>query len=155
MGIKSFQGRKVEPEKVESKAVRVADYMVKDIITFRSDQTIYEVMELLIKNNISGGCVVDKKNNLLGVISKGDCLKHISDSKYFNMPIDDISVEKRMTSNVDTIDVDMSLLDAAKKFVENHFRLFPVTEKGKLVGQISESDVIRAALNLRGQNWHS
>lgn len=155
MGIKSFQGRKAEPEKIKSKAVRVGDYMVSNLITFRTDQTIYEVMELLIKKNISGGCVVDEKNNLLGIISKGDCLKHISDSKYFNMPIDDISVEKRMTSNVQTIDVEMSLLDAAKKFVENHFRRFPVTDKGKLVGQISQSDVIRAALNLRGQNWHS
>ena len=155
MGIKSFQGPKVEPEKIVSKEVRVADYMVKDLITFRKDQTIYEVMELLIKNKISGGCVVDEKNNLIGIISKGDCLKHISDSKYFNMPVDDISVEKRMTPNVQTIDVEMSLLDAAKKFVENNFRRFPVTENGKLVGQITQSDVLRAALNLRGQNWHS
>lgn len=155
MGIKSFQGPKVEPEKVISKEVRVADYMVKDLITFRKDQTIYEVMELLIKNKISGGCVVDEKNNLIGIISKGDCLKHISDSKYFNMPVDDISVEKRMTPKVQTIDIEMSLLDAAKKFVENNFRRFPVTENGKLVGQITQSDVLRAALNLRGQNWHS
>lgn len=155
MGIKSFQGRKVEPEKIVSKQVSVAKYMVTDLITFRKDQTIYEVMKLLLKNNISGGCVVDEKNNLLGVISKGDCLKHISDSRYFNMPIDDITVEKRMTSNVQTIDVGMSLLDTAKKFVENKFRRFPVTENGNLVGQISQGDVIRAALNLRGQNWHS
>lgn len=155
MGIKSFQGRKAEPEKIESKKANVADYMIKDLITFQADQNIYEVMEILLKNKISGGCVVDKENKLLGIISKGDCLEHISDSRYFNMPIEDISVEKRMTSNVQTIDVGMSLLDAAKKFVEHKFRRFPVTENGKLVGQISQSDVIRAALDLRGQNWHS
>lgn len=154
MGIKSFQGRRAEPEKIDSGPVTVADYMVTDLITFRKDQTIYEVMELLTKHRISGGCVVDEKNKLLGVISEGDCMKHISDSQYYNMPIDDITVEKRMTCNVQTIDGGMNVLDTAKRFIEEKFRRFPVIENGKLVGQISQRDVLKAALNLRGQNWH-
>lgn len=153
MGIKSFQGRRAEPEKATSAPICVSDYMTTDLVTFTKDQTLYEVMETLTKNKISGGCVVNEKNELLGVISEGDCMKQISDSRYYNMPMQDYTVEKRMTCNVETIDADMNVLDAAKKFIENKFRRFPIVKDGKLVGQISQSDVLRAAVNMKGQNW--
>ncbi|MGB7784591.1 MAG: CBS domain-containing protein [Salinimicrobium sp.] len=154
MGIKSFQGSRAEPEKVESGQISVSDYMQTNLITFTEDQTIFEVMELLMKHKISGGCVVNERNELLGVISEGDCMKHISDSRYYNMPMEDYRVENRMTCNVTTIDANMNVLDAAKKFIEHKFRRFPIVRNGKLVGQISQRDVLQAALNLRGQNWH-
>ena len=154
MGIKSFQGPKAEPDKVESGPLHVSDYMTRDLITFRKDQTIYEVMELLTKHRISGGCVVDDKKKLIGIISEGDCMKHISDSQYYNLPIEDNTIEKRMTCNVETINEDMNVLDAAKIFIEKKYRRFPIVRDGKLIGQISQRDVLRAALSLRGQNWH-
>lgn len=153
MGIKSFQGNRAEPEKVADAPISISDYMSTDLVTFRKDQTVYEVMELLMKHKISGGCVVDENNKLLGVISEGDCMKHISDSRYYNMPMDNNTVEKRMTCNVETIDENMNVLDAAKKFIEHRFRRFPIVRNGKLVGQISQRDVLRAALNLKGQKW--
>ncbi len=153
MGIKSFQGRRAEPEKVETPPVSVSDYMSTDLVTFREDQTIFEVMELFIKHKISGGCVVDEKNNLVGVISEGDCIKHISDSRYYNMPDDHNTVKQRMTCNVETIDDNMNVLDAAKRFIECKFRRFPIVKNGKLIGQISQRDVLRAALSLKGNNW--
>ncbi len=155
MGIKSFQGRRAEPEKVASAPICVKDFMSTDLITFRKDQTVFEVMEELLRNKISGGCVVDGDGKLLGVISEGDCMKHISDSRYYNMPMDDNLVEKRMTCNAVTIDSDMNVLDAAKLFIEKRFRRFPIVHEGKLVGQLSQSDVLRAALNLKGQSWNS
>lgn len=154
MGIKSFQGRRAEPEKEASAPICVKDYMSTELVTFRKDQTILEVMEQLLKNKISGGCVVDDKNNLLGVISEGDCMKHISDSRYYNMPMDDNLVENRMTCNAVTIDGEENVLDAAKKFIEHRFRRFPIVKDGKLIGQISQSDVLKAALNLKAQSWH-
>ena len=154
MGIKSFQGRRAEPEKAPEERMLVSDYMTTDLITFRKNQNIYEVIELLMKHKISGGCVVNEKNELLGIISEGDCMKHVSDSQYYNMPMDDPTIEKRMTCNVKTIDGNMNVLDAAKKFIEFKYRRFPIVEDGKLVGQISQSDVLRAAVNLKCQNWH-
>ena len=153
MGIKSFQGSRAEPEKAVDEPICVSDYMSTDLITFHEDQTIYEVMELLNKHKISGGCVVNDKNELVGVISEGDCMKHISDSRYYNMPMENNKVSNRMNCNVETIDADMNVLDAAKKFIEHRFRRFPIVKDGKLVGQISQRDVLRAALNLKGHSW--
>ena len=153
MGIKSFQGSRAEPEKAAGEPLSVSDYMSTKLVTFHKDQPLDEVMEQLLKNKISGGCVVNERNELLGIISEGDCMKHISDSRYYNMPMDNHTVEKKMTCNVVTIDADMNVLDAAKKFIEHRFRRFPIVRDGKLIGQISQSDVLRAALNLKGQSW--
>ncbi|WP_189602622.1 CBS domain-containing protein [Salinimicrobium marinum] len=154
MGIKSFQGRKAEPEKPQSKPMLVEDYMTTDLITFQKNQSIYAVMDLLTKHDISGGCVVNEQNELVGIISEGDCMKHISDSQYYNMPIEDYTVEKHMSCNVETIDGNMNVLDAAKKFIESKVRRFPIVKDGKLVGQISQRDVLKAAMNLQGQSWY-
>lgn len=153
MGIKSFMGRRAAPEEPKSAPILVRDYMTSKLITFNEKENIMDVMEKLIKHGISGGCVVNEKGELLGMISEGDCMKHVSDSRYYNMPMDDLTVGKRMNCNVETIDGNMNVLDAAKKFIEMKFRRFPILENGKLIGQISQRDVLRAALKLKGQNW--
>lgn len=153
MAIKSFQGRRNQPQKEELKPALVSDYMTTKLITFRPDQLVSEVVESLIKNRISGGPVVNDKNELLGIISEGDCIKHISESRYYNMPMDNNTVDKHMIKNVDTIDGKLNIFEAADKFLKAKHRRFPIVENGKLVGQISQKDILIAALEQKGENW--
>ena len=156
MGIKSFQGsRKQQQSTTQTVALKVRDYMTTKLITFRPDQSVQEVVESLIKYKISGGPVVNDKQELVGIISEGDCLKQLSESRYYNMPLEHDNVEKRMARNVETIDGNMDVFDAANKFLNSKRRRFPIVEKGKLVGQISQKDILKAALQLKGQNWNS
>ncbi|WP_405200272.1 CBS domain-containing protein [Christiangramia sp. LLG6405-1] len=153
MGIKSFMGKRAEPEKPAEVPMLVRDYMTEKLITFRENENIMDVVEKLIKHGISGGCVVNERNELLGIISEGDCMKQISDSRYYNMPMTDLTVGKRMISNVETIDGNMNVLDAAKIFIEKRFRRFPIVENNQLIGQISQRDVLKAALRLKSHTW--
>jgi CBS domain-containing protein len=154
MGIKSFQGaRKHQSTLTESAPLKVSDYMTRDLITFTPEQSIETVMETLIKNRISGGPVVNEKQELVGIISEGDCVKQISESRYYNMPMQDKTIEKHMATNVETIDGNMNIFDAANKFIEAKRRRFPIVENGKLVGQISQKDVLKAAMQFKGQTW--
>ncbi|WP_299152382.1 CBS domain-containing protein [uncultured Christiangramia sp.] len=153
MGIKSFMGKRAEPEKPAEVPMLVRDYMTEKLITFRENENIMDVVEKLIKHGISGGCVVNERNELLGIISEGDCIKQISDSRYYNMPMTDLTVGKRMISNVETIDGNMNVLDAAKIFIEKRFRRFPIVENNQLIGQISQRDVLKAALRLKSHTW--
>lgn len=154
MGIKSFQGaRKQQAASDTTIAIRVSDFMTRDLITFKPEQSVEEVIQTLIKNKISGGPVVNNNNELIGIISEGDCLKQISESRYYNMPMEQHTVENRMARNVETIDGNMNVFDAANRFLESKIRRFPIVENGKLVGQISQKDILKAALQLKGQNW--
>lgn len=155
MGIKSFQGSRKQQNVAAPVALKVKDYMTTSLITFKPDQSVQQVMEALIKYKISGGPVVNDRNELVGIISEGDCLKQLSESRYYNMPLGHDNVEKRMATNVETIDGNMDVFDAANKFLNSKRRRFPIVEKGKLVGQISQKDILKAALQLKGVNWNS
>lgn len=153
MGIKSFQGIRKNVKKEFDAPILVADYMTKKLITFRPDQSILEVMEQFAKHHISGGPVIDDNGFLVGIISEADCMKQISESRYFNQPILDKSVERYMTKEVETIPHDITIFDAAGIFDSHNRRRLPVMQNDILVGQISRKDIVVAALNLSGHNW--
>jgi predicted transcriptional regulator len=81
-------------------------------------------METLIKNRISGGPVVNEKQELIGIISEGDCVKQISESRYYNMPMQDKTIQDHMATNVETIDGNMNIFDAANKFIKKNAVVF-------------------------------
>ena len=118
MAIKSFQAAQMRPVKKSVKNILVSDIMTKNLILFRPKQSIHDVMKLFIKYKISGGPVVNKHGDLMGVISEADCMKEISESRYFNMPILDKSVYHFMTKEVETIEANTSVFDAASTFLE-------------------------------------
>lgn len=153
MGIKSYIGRRAKPKKGSSENIRVSDYMSTNLITFKPNQSVMEVMNTLIKKKISGGPVVNDQNELIGIISEGDCMKQISNSRYYNQPLENIKVEDHMATDIDTIDGEMNVFDAADKFLSSKRRRFPIVQEGKLVGLISQKDVLKAALELKGTNW--
>jgi len=152
MKFKNFRGQQ-EEKKHERKLVLVSDYMSKKLITFKPKQSVMEVMQTLIKNKISGGPVVNEDNELLGIISEGDCMKEISESRYYNIPLADAVVEKYMVTDVEIITDDISIFDAASKFFKSHRKRFPVIKDGKLIGQISRRDVLKAALEAEANHW--
>ncbi|MDX6745439.1 CBS domain-containing protein [Polaribacter sp. PL03] len=154
MGIKSFQGKRETNQTKEDAQILVADYMTTNLITFKAEDSLDHVIEQLITYKISGGPVINDKNELIGIISETDCIKHISESKYYNMPADtNNTVGKYMVKDVDTIDKNMNIFDAAFKFISSHRRRFPVIENGKLIGQLSQKDVLKAAIKVEGNTW--
>lgn len=153
MGIKSYIGKRAKATKGSSENIKVSDYMSTNLTTFSPEQSVMEVMNTLIKKKISGGPVVNERNELVGIISEGDCMKQISNSRYYNQPMEDIKVEEHMVKNVETIDGEMNVFDAADKFLASRRRRFPIVEEGKLVGLISQKDILKAALELKGTSW--
>ncbi|MBL4709843.1 MAG: CBS domain-containing protein [Flavobacteriales bacterium] len=142
--VKSFTGVRIVEEKQLPKQSLVKDFMTKQLITFNPDQTIDQVVNILIYKNISGGPVVDSSNNLVGIISEGDCLKQIIKGKYNNHPTLNGLVKDHMIKDVKTLQPNNTILEAAIAFLEQRVRRFPVLNNGKLIGQISQRDVMKA-----------
>ena len=152
MAIKSFQGVRSTISNV-NKNILVRDIMKRNLVVFSPNDSIFEVMKKFVKHKISGGPVLNKNGKIVGVISEADCMKEISDSRYFNMPILDKRVKNFMQKNVDTINSSTSIFDAASRFYNSSRRRFPVIENQKLVGEISRKDIVIAAINMQSQTW--
>lgn len=127
----------------------ITKYMATKLITFRPDTDIWDALKVIVKNKISGGPVVNNKGELAGMLSEADCMRVILEGAYNNQPGGMGTVAQFMTSNVTTLDVNTTLLEAAFSFAHSKYKRFPVLENGKLVGQLSRSDVLRAIANYR------
>lgn len=152
--VKSFQGVREAPlRNSEKQHILVKDYMTVNLITFHPEDTIDHVIDVLTKKKISGAPVVDSLGKLVGMISEGDCLKEIIKGQYTNTPRFPAPVSELMTSEVLTMDPDLSIFDAAQRFLSLRIRRFPIVKDEKLMGQISVSDIIRAIPKLKASNW--
>ena len=151
--VKSYVAAKKKEPKYKDQKTRVLDFMTKKLITFTPEDSMHLVIETLVKHGISGGPVVDKKGQLIGVISEGDCLKQVVRGKYLNSPEMMGTVGDFMTANPNCVSPEENILEVAKKFLELRVRRFPVLENGKLVGQISQRDVMAAIQNLEHERW--
>ncbi len=128
-------------------AQSVADYMVTDLITLSPEMEINRAMNVLLDRRISGAPVVGKTGDLVGVLSKKDCLKAALEASYYREWGG--TVAQHMSADVKTLDADTDIVTATKAFLNSVYRRFPVTKEGRLVGQISRADVLRAM----NDNW--
>lgn len=125
------------------KSISCRDYMSAHPVTFQPDANIFNVIHELLVHRISGATVVDSDNNVLGVISQGDCLKAILDGTYHGYA--NGTVSEVMTTRVDTISPDVDVIDVAKSLLTNkRARLPVVVVDGKFIGEISIRSILRA-----------
>ncbi|WP_162340009.1 CBS domain-containing protein [Cyclobacterium salsum] len=151
--VKSFQGVREAPIKPSNQPILVSDFMSTNLVTFHPEDTIDHVIRVLTRKRISGAPVVDETGKLVGIISEGDCLKEIIKGQYTNTPKFPAAVEEHMTRDVITMPPDVTIFDAADRFLTLKIRRFPVVKDGNLVGQISVSDVVRAMPKLKASTW--
>ena len=120
----------------------VKDYMATELVTVQPETSAYEAILLLLKHQISGMPVVGDRGELVGILSERDCLKTLVHAQYHDLPT--AKVGDLMTTTIRTISPDMNILEVAELFLDNSFRRLPVLDEGRLVGQISRWDVLRA-----------
>lgn len=131
----------------------VASYMAKDFITFQPEQSIYDAIDIMLEKRISGGPVLNESGDLIGILSEKDCLKVMVDAAYHNQLNNDGLVKNYMSTQVTTVDIGSDVVDVANMFLSSNFRRYPVVENGKLKGQVSRRDVMKAAAKLRSTTW--
>ena len=132
------------------KAETARDMMTRKVVTLTPEMAALEAAEILIKNGISGAPVVGKEGELLGLLSEFDCLRAVAASDY---EMDRYDARERvgdlMTRDPRTVGPEMDLFSLAHAFVTQRVRRFPVVENGKLIGQVSRRDALKAAIQLR------
>jgi len=122
------------------------DFMTKRLVTLRPEMDVMRAVQLLLKNRISGAPVVDTDGLLVGVFSEKCAMQVLLDAAYEQLPSNQIGLF--MDTDPQTIDPDTQLLSIAQVFLLTSYRRLPVQENGRLIGQISRRDVMRASLDL-------
>ena len=120
----------------------VDDYMARDLITFMPGDDIHMAVKVLLDERLSGAPVVDGRGRLVGVLSKKDCFEVVYNSSYHQEWGG--RVEQYMTREVTTIESGTDIIKAADLFVSSSFRRFPILKNGRMIGQISRADLLRA-----------
>ena len=122
---------------------KVSEIMTKDVLTVNPDLDVVNAFEKLMEHKISALPVVDGEV-LLGIITASDVGHNLILDKYEL----GTSVEEIMVKSVVTVSPD----DSIKKAVEvmksgasgsNILNQLPIVDNGKLVGIISDGDIIQ------------
>ena len=122
------------------------DFMIKKLVTLRPEMDVIEAVQRLLKNRISGAPVVEDNGKFLGVFSEKCAMQVLLDAAYEQLPSNQIRLF--MDTDAQTIEPDTQLLSIAQVFLLTPYRRLPVLEEGRLVGQVSRRDVMRASLDL-------
>lgn len=117
---------------------KARDIMRREMITIGPETTVGESIEIILKHGISGLPIIDNSGDLIGMITEFALLASAYDRAVQHEP-----VERHMTRQIVSVDVDASLHEIADRFIVNRIRRVPVLDNGKLVGLISRRDVLR------------
>jgi CBS domain-containing protein len=124
------------------KSALVRDYMTGTLVTFHPDTDVLDAICELVNHGIAGAPVTNDHGDLVGMLSELDCMKIALHAGYhgdWGGPVSDY-----MTTDTQTVDAEMSIIDLAQRFLDSGFRRFPVVKDHRLIGQISRRDVLRA-----------
>jgi CBS domain-containing protein len=140
---------------------KVQDFMTPKPVTVTLSQPIFLVASLMAEHKISRVIVVDKEKKPIGIITAADMTmvsKLLRPAKVMRerkpllvrgliaLPksVYLLTAGDIMTPDPASIARDSDLADAAKLMVKHGVSGLPVTEKEKLVGIITKSDIVRA-----------
>ena len=110
------------------------------IYTIGPEQSLQEVVELLVRHNIGALPVLDEHGKLTGIISERDVIRHIAESGSMR----ETAVWEIMTRNVIIGVPQDDIISVANTMTEKRFRHLPIVEGGRLIGIISIGDILKA-----------
>ena len=156
--MKNFQNRRHDDGQNDStlKIPSVTEYMtpISRLITIREDTPVMEVLDTLLDKRITGAPVVDKNGAVKGLIDDKDCLNILLGSAYYNQPVERDTVSEYMSNVMKDISIDNDMVDVANIFLTTPYkRLLVMGRDGKLAGQISRRDVLRAIKDMNSKAW--
>ncbi len=119
------------------RSVSLRDYMLTNPVKVKPDDNVSEAMRVILDNKISGVCVVDDAENLVGILSEMDCLRAVLAAAYNNDTSVGLVRDHMASENLVVAHPDEDIVDVARDMLAKNKRRRPVVENGRLIGQIT------------------
>ncbi len=111
--------------------------------TINENETIAELISVLLANNIGALVVVNTKKSIVGIVSERDVVRYLKD---LDNKTNISKVKSIMTENPITCDLSSSSNDLMKLMNDNKIRHLPIVNNGKLSGIVSIGDVVNRVI---------
>lgn len=140
--------RKVLAKGIDPSLTMVDQIMTSPLLTITPDRLMLDASHLMETNHVRYLCVSDK-DEIVGIISMRDLVRHFVDSE--GGPIRDLDNVYRplsvlMHTAMETIASERTVLEAAQTMAEKRIGSLLVLEAGEIVGIVTETDVVRKVI---------
>jgi CBS domain-containing protein len=143
--------RTKEPSRDTDRAVlapprrAVRDLMTADVVSMSPGDTLADLADRMADENIRHMPIVDRDGDLVGFVTDRE-LAELVRGVPLSLQRDLLGsrrVREIMPTEIDTVEPDQSLREAAQMLLENKVGGLPVVEGSHLVGILTESDFVR------------
>ena len=107
------------------------------------NDNVRDILPLLSEPTQAGLAVLDKKSNVVGIITERDIVKHVASKGKISV---NLKVKDLMTHDPVTIDFNSSCTDGLKSMLRGNFRNLIVLRDGRFVGMISILEAAKGRL---------
>ena len=114
------------------------DIMTSGLLITMPHASVLEAMSSIVAHEVTGLPVVDDGLNLVGMVSEKDLLTLLHDPHVRSRQVRDI-----MSYDLTAAGLNTGLSDICECLANSGFRRLPIVERGRLVGIISRSDLIK------------
>jgi acetoin utilization protein AcuB len=131
--------------------MQVRDLMTEGLTTIDDTMTCHDAVERMMRRGVRHLAVVDKRGGLCGVVTDRDLRHHLFDPKVLKQ-VGTVSVEALlkatpvahvMSTPAVTIEAYEPLENATRRMLERKIGSLPVVDHGRLIGILTETDVLR------------
>jgi len=146
--------------------MKAADIMVKDVVTVGPEAPVMDVAALMLERHISGLPVVDGGGRVLGIVSEGDLIRRpeLDTDRvklgWLRLLLTDDESRARdfvkhhgrtarevMTQPAHSVPPETPLGEVVRLMERHRIKRLPVVERGKLVGLVTRTDLLRALVS--------
>jgi len=120
--------------------------MTTDLFTVREDDLVDLAASVMEWRHVKNVPVEDGQGRLAGIVTHRHLLTLVSRGRTCGDAA--VAVREIMTRDPVTVSADTPAIDAMRRMREEGVSCLPVVEDGRLVGLVTESDLLRAAERL-------
>ena len=113
----------------------------KKLLTVTTDEKIAAADILMVRSGIGSLLIIDKNDNLVGIITDGDIIRVKNSTNIPHKTVDHV-----MTKNPITIPSKTPLKKIVSILIKHNIKHLPVVDNGKIKGIVSQTRVLRIIL---------
>lgn len=119
--------------------VKVKEAMTRKVETVTPEMPVIEAAKKMADEKIGSVVVVDDKGMPIGIVTERDVLYNVVAK---NRIASEIKVKEIMSSPIRYVSPETNIIEASKIMAKYNIRRLPVIKEGKLVGIITNKDII-------------